>query len=65
MFHACDARSAGRDETSVSLSMADQGEQMDLGGALERDDRQMSASGMVADSEFERDSWLAADQSMR
>ncbi len=36
-----------------------------LCGALERDDRQMSAATVVADREMERDSGLTADGSLR
>jgi len=36
-----------------------------LRGAAERDDRQMPTSGVVADSEIERDSGLTADEGLR
>src|SRR5712692_2440723 len=36
-----------------------------LRGAAERDERRMPMSGVVADSEIERDSGLTADESLR
>lgn len=54
-----------RKHTTTSLVPSKLAGQWMLRGAPERDDRQVLTSGVVADFEFELDTRLTADESLR